>query len=99
MGMGSDPAALDLRQGPLAVLFGALYREAVAFVCDRMGVEVDEIQPDHQVVAASRDLEISAGRIRAGTVAAVINAIPAVIAAPPGVFTPPVFAPFVRWRA
>jgi hypothetical protein len=26
----------------------------------------------------------------------VINAIPAVVAAPPGVFTPPVFAPFAR---
>jgi hypothetical protein len=169
MGMGSDPAALDLREGPLAVLFGQLYREAIAFVCDQMNVEIEEIQPDHTVVAATRDLEIAAGRIAAGTVAAtewrwhaicagrrfltlsviwtmdqdlpgyqhrnhwtveiegrpdlhlsldmsdppgtglrtkagqyvtaaaVINAIPAVVAAPPGVFVPPVFAPFTRW--
>jgi 2,4-diaminopentanoate dehydrogenase len=134
-------------------------------------VRVEEIQPDHRVVPASRDLEIGAGQIKAGTVAAtewrwhaisagqrfltlaviwtmdpelddyagrdhwtvdiegrpdlhltldmsdppgtglrtkagqyvtaaaVINAIPAVVAAPPGVFAPPVFAPFVRWRA
>jgi hypothetical protein len=147
MGMGSDP---------------------VAFTCDRMGVMVDEIVPDHRVVCAERDLEIGAGRIAAGTVAAtewrwhaissgqrfltlsiiwtmapeladyagrhhwtvevegrpdlhlsldmsdppgtglrtkagqyvtagaVINAIPAIVAAPPGVFAPPVFAPFVR---
>ncbi len=51
MGMGSDPDRLDLRAGPLAVLFGTLYREAIAFVCDRMGIEVDEIQPDHRLVA------------------------------------------------
>ena len=168
MGMGSDPDRLDLRAGPLAVLFGTLYREAIAFVCDRMNVVVDEIQPDHRVVAAARDLTVGAGVIRAGTVAAtewrwhaisagqrfltlsviwtmdpsldgyagrnhwtvdiegrpdlhlsldmadppgtglrtkagqyvtaaaVINAIPDVVAAPPGVFTPPVFAPFIR---
>jgi hypothetical protein len=38
-------------------------------------------------------------RTKAGqyvTAGAVINAIPAVVAAPPGVFTPPVFAPFAR---
>ena len=70
MGMGSDPDRLDLRAGPLAVLFGTLYREAIAFVCDRMNAGVDEIQPDHRVVAAARDLEIGAGVIRAGTVAA-----------------------------
>jgi len=168
MGMGSDPARLDLRDGPLAVLYGKLYREAIAFLADRMNVALDEIQPDHTVRPAERDLEVSAGRIAAGTVAAtewrwhaicagqrfitlsiiwtmdpdldgyagrnhwtlelegrpdlhlsldmsdppgiglrtkagqfvtagaVINAIPAVVAAPPGVFTPPVFAPFVR---
>ena len=168
MGMGSDPVGLDLRHGPLAVLFGTLYREAIAFACDRMNADVDEIQPDHRVVTAARDLAIAAGMIRAGTVAAtewrwhavsagrqfltlsviwtmdpsldgyagrghwtvdiegrpdlhlsldmadppgtglrtkagqyvtaaaVINAIPNVVAAPPGVLTPPVFASFIR---
>ena len=168
MGMGSDPVGLDLRHGPLAVLFGTLYREAIAFACDRMNADVDEIQPDHRVVTAARDLAIAAGMIRAGTVAAtewrwhaisagrrfltlsviwtmdpsldgyagrghwtvdiegrpdlhlsldmadppgtglrtkagqyvtaaaVINAIPDVVAAPPGVLTPPVFASFIR---
>jgi hypothetical protein len=70
MGMGSDPAALDLCSGPLAALYGQLYSEAIAFTCDRMAVAVDEIVPDHRVVAAERDLEISAGHIAAGTVAA-----------------------------
>ena len=168
MGMGSNPVGLDLRHGPLAVLFGTLYREAIAFACDRMNADVDEIQPDHRVVTAARDLAIAAGMIRAGTVAAtewrwhaisagrrfltlsviwtmdpsldgyagrghwtvdiegrpdlhlsldmadppgtglrtkagqyvtaaaVINAIPDVVAAPPGVLTPPVFASFIR---
>ncbi len=168
MGMGSNPVGLDLRHGPLAVLFGTLYREAIAFACDRMNADVDEIQPDHRVVTAARDLAIAAGMIRAGTVAAtewrwhaisagrrfltlsviwtmdpsldgyagrghwtvdiegrpdlhlsldmadppgtglrtkagqyvtaaaVINAIPNVVAAPPGVLTPPVFASFIR---
>lgn len=149
MGMGSDPAALDLRDGPLAVLFGQLYREAIAFVCDQMHIEIQEIQPDHTVVATEwRWHAISAGRrfltlsviwtmdpdlpgyqgrnhwtveiegrpdlhlsldmsdppgtglrTKAGqyvTAGAVINAIPAVVAAPPGVFAPPVFAPFTR---
>jgi len=168
MGMGSNPAALDLRAGSLTALYSQLYGEAIAFTCDRMGVPVDEIAPDHRVVCAERDLEVGAGRIAAGTVAAtewrwhaiaagqrfltlsiiwtmdpkladyagrhhwtvdiegrpnlhlsldmsdppgtglrtkagqyvtagaVVNAIPAVVAAPPGVFTPPVFAPFTR---
>jgi hypothetical protein len=168
MGMGSDPARLDLQAGPLAVLYGRLYGEAIAFVADRMNVPLDEIRPDHTVLPAERDLKVSAGHIPAGTVAAtqwrwhaisggrrfltlsviwtmdpeldgyagrhhwtvelagrpdlhltldmsdppgtglrtragqyvtagaVINAIPAVVAAPPGVFTPPVFAPFAR---
>jgi 2,4-diaminopentanoate dehydrogenase len=171
MGMGSDPAALDLRGGALAGLYGELYGEAIAFTCDRMNVSLDEIVPDHRVVAAERDLSVGAGVIKAGTVAAtewrwhalsagerfltlsviwtmdpsladyagrhhwtveiegrpdlhlsldmsdppgtglrtkagqyvtagaVINAIPAVVAAPPGVFAPPVFAPFTRTQA
>ena len=70
MGMGSDPGHLDLKAGPLAVLFGTLYREAIMFVCDRMGVLVDQIEPDHRVLAAPRDLTIGAGVIGAGTVAA-----------------------------
>lgn len=70
MGMGSDPGHLDLEAGPLAVLFGTLYREAIMLVCDRMGVLVDQIEPDHRVLAAPRDLTIGAGVIGAGTVAA-----------------------------
>lgn len=67
MGMGSDPAELDT-DGPLPRLYGKLYLETIAFMADRMGVVLDEVVPDHRIVPASRDLDIAAGRIRAGTV-------------------------------
>ena len=70
MGMGSDPASLDLQAGQLATLYGKLYGEAIAFLAGQMNVVLDEIRPDHRVVAADRDLQVGAGRIRAGTVAA-----------------------------
>ena len=171
MGMGSDPATLDLSAGPLTVLFGKLYAEAIRFFGDRTGTTFERIQADHRVLPATRDLAVSAGVIPAGTVAAtewrwhgiadgkrfvtlsviwtmdptmpeyegrnhwtvhlegkpvldltldmadptdsrfqtkagqyitagpVLNAIPDVVAAPPGIFTPPVFAPFRRQGA
>ncbi|GAA0233480.1 dihydrodipicolinate reductase [Cryptosporangium japonicum] len=67
MGMGSDPASLD-GSGPLPTLYGLLYRETIAFVCERLGVVVDDIVPDHRIVPASRDLTVAAGPIAAGTV-------------------------------
>ncbi|KAA1425178.1 dihydrodipicolinate reductase [Mumia zhuanghuii] len=67
MGMGSDPATLD-QSGPLPTLYASLYLETIAFMCERMGVSYDEVVPDHRVVPASRDLEVAAGHIAAGTV-------------------------------
>ena len=49
-------------------------------MCDRMGVEVDEIRR-----TTGTGLRTKAGQHV--TAAAVINAIPDVVAAPPGVFT------------
>jgi 2,4-diaminopentanoate dehydrogenase len=66
MGMGSDPAALDLLAGPLAALYGRLYGEAIALTCDRMRVAVDEIASDHRIVCAERDPEIGAAISRPG---------------------------------
>ncbi|KHL15136.1 hypothetical protein CLV56_1556 [Mumia flava] len=67
MGMGSDPATLD-GSGPLPSLYASLYLETIAFMCERMGVTYDEVVSDHRVVPASRDLEVAAGHIAAGTV-------------------------------
>jgi hypothetical protein len=66
MGMGSDPDRLNLRAGPLAELYGKLYAEAITFLADRMHVPLDGIEPDHTVVPAARDLEVSAGASRPG---------------------------------
>ncbi|MCT9935312.1 hypothetical protein N5079_34425 [Planotetraspora sp. A-T 1434] len=166
MGMGSDPAAIDLTAGELPKMYGMLYKETLAFMAERMGLDVERYEPDHHVELAGRDLQVAAGTIPAGTVAAtewrwhaiaggrrvltlsiiwtmdpelpryagrdhwtvtvtgkpsmtmtlnliepddpvsrttaaqfvtagpVIRAIPEVVAAPPGIFEPPVFAPF-----
>ncbi|WP_205752486.1 hypothetical protein [Cryptosporangium phraense] len=67
MGMGSDPASLD-GTGPLPTLYGLLYRETIAFLCDRLGVVPDDIVPDHRIVPALTDLTVAAGSIAAGTV-------------------------------
>lgn len=70
MAMGSDPDAIDLAAGGHAELYGMLYAETIRFMADTMGVTVERIEPDHRVVAATRDLDVPAGRILAGTVAA-----------------------------
>jgi hypothetical protein len=168
MGMGSDLRKVDLTSGPLPLLYGQLYCEAIQFFGDRTGFIFDRIESDHRVLPAERDLHVSAGIITQGTVAAtewrwhgivdgrrfvtlsviwtmdptmkiyegrdhwnvnihgkpdlhlslnmadpkdsqfktkagqyitagpVINAITDVVAAPPGIFSPPVFAPYRR---
>lgn len=67
MGMGSDPETLA--DGPLTRLYASLYLETIAYLCERMGVEYDEVVADHRVVPARTDIEVAAGRIAAGTVA------------------------------
>lgn len=68
MGMGSDPATLD-GSGPLPTLYGLLYSETIAFLCEQLGVVPDEVVPDHRIVPALTDLTVAAGSIAAGTVA------------------------------
>lgn len=171
MGMGSDPARLDLTAGELPALYQKLYSETLLFMAERMSLPVDRLEPDHHIELATRDLRVPAGLIKEGTVAAtewrwhlvsegrralslsivwtmdpelpryagrdhwtvtvkgrpgmtmtlnliepdepgsrttagqyitsgpVIRAIPEVLAAPPGIFEPPVFAPFTFGEA
>ncbi|MGI8331204.1 NAD(P)H-dependent amine dehydrogenase family protein [Actinomadura scrupuli] len=70
MGMGSDPAAIDLAAGELPRLYGKLYAETLAFMAERMGLAIDRIEPDHHVEVTDHELRVAAGTIRAGTVAA-----------------------------
>ncbi|MDA5193508.1 NAD(P)H-dependent amine dehydrogenase family protein [Govanella unica] len=70
MGMGSDPASIDLKDGKLARLFTDMYRQPVGALAERLGVTLDRIEADHQVTLAPEDIEARAGIIKAGTVAA-----------------------------
>lgn len=70
MAMGSDPDAVDLESGEHAQLYGLLYRETLAFMGDAMGVAFDEVRSDHRVVPSVRPLDVAAGHIAEGTVAA-----------------------------
>ena len=70
MGLDSDPAERDIRDGPLGELYGALFSEVLHFFAAEIGGEVTDIQPGHRLTLADNDIEIAAGRIRPGRVAA-----------------------------
>ncbi|MBB3033703.1 NAD(P)H-dependent amine dehydrogenase family protein [Alteriqipengyuania lutimaris] len=70
MGLDSDPAAKDIREGPLADLYGTLFSEVLHFFAAEMGGKVTEIVPDHRLTLAEKDIETAAGPIRPGHVAA-----------------------------
>ena len=70
MGFGTDPASNDITRGPLARMYTELYSETFALVAAALGTTVTTLEPDHRLTLAPRDLAITAGTIRQGTVAA-----------------------------
>jgi len=70
MGLGTDPSQSDIRTGPLATLYTSLFSEVLYFSAHAMGTQVKQITPDHQLTLAPYDLEVAAGPIAKGTVAA-----------------------------
>lgn len=70
MGLGSDPEKADIRKGPLAALYGALFSEVLHFCAHHLGRSISSIAPDHQLTLAPQDIELIPGTINAGTVAA-----------------------------
>lgn len=70
MGLNSDPAESDIRQGPLADLYGALFSEVLHFFAAELGGTVTEILPDHRLTLAPREIMTGAGPIQPGRVAA-----------------------------
>jgi hypothetical protein len=70
MGLNSDPAVQDVRNGPLAKLYSSLFSEVLHFAAHTMGTRIASIEPDHQLTIAPRDIMIPAGTISAGRVAA-----------------------------
>lgn len=70
MGFGSDPATGDIREGPLATLYGTLFSEVLHFAAAELGSHVTEIVADHRLTLAPEALTLKAGTIAAGHVAA-----------------------------
>lgn len=70
LGMGSDPHQLDLGSGPLAELFNGQFGEQIYHLAHRLGMTVERIEPDHEVLTTPEDIHAVAGVVPAGTVAA-----------------------------
>lgn len=70
MGLGSDPAQSDIRKGPLAALYTALFSEVFHHAAAALGTRLASLIPDHQLTLAPNDIQIAAGSIARGTVAA-----------------------------
>lgn len=70
MGFGSDPAVNDIREGPLATLYGTLFSEVLHFAAAELGSHVTGIVADHRLTLAPAPLTLRAGTIAAGHVAA-----------------------------
>ncbi|KQW72081.1 hypothetical protein ASE17_04225 [Phenylobacterium sp. Root77] len=70
LGMGADPAGLDLKDGPLARTFTDMYAQSVAALAQKLGIELDAVEADHSVTLADNDFDVRAGVVRIGTVAA-----------------------------
>jgi hypothetical protein len=70
MGLNSDPAERDIRQGPLATLYGTLFSEVLHFFAAELDSEIAEIVPDHRLTLAPHEIMTKAGPIAPGHVAA-----------------------------
>lgn len=70
MGLGSDPEKRDIRKGPLAELYGALFSEVLYFCAHHLGSPIASITPQHQLTLAPHDIALIPGTISKGTVAA-----------------------------
>jgi len=67
MGFGSDPAAYD----PRRLSFGAVsFGPSLHLVADALGTPLSTVEASGEVATARRDVQIAAGTIPAGTVAA-----------------------------
>ncbi len=68
MGFGRDPSGFDPRG--VAHHLGATFGGSLGVVADAIGLPLDDIVATGEVAVARRDVEIAAGQIAAGTVAA-----------------------------
>lgn len=70
LGFGASLHEADLNESswPPAELMTGMYSEVVAQLVDSLGLTLDHIESDHEVLPATKDLETAAGRIKKGTV-------------------------------
>ena len=67
MAFGGDPASFDARRfGHLAQAFGP----SLSVLADAIGLPIDAVESSGEVAVAAHDVEIAAGTVKAGTVAA-----------------------------
>lgn len=69
MGLNSDPAENDVREGPLAKLYGTLFSEILHFAAAELGTSIAEIASDHRLALAPANMVVRAGPIGKGRVA------------------------------
>jgi len=70
-GMGSDPENIDLTDsGPVTALMTGMYAEVIALLAHRLGMQLEKVESDHQVTVAPEDIQVRAGVVPSGTVAA-----------------------------
>ncbi|OHV65350.1 dihydrodipicolinate reductase [Pseudofrankia sp. BMG5.36] len=67
MGYGQPPAAFDDRR---AAYLGEAFGPSLSLTADAFGAPIEEITASGEVAVATHDVDIAAGRIAAGTVAA-----------------------------
>ena len=70
MGLGSDPAERDIRDGPLAALYGTLFSEVLHFFAAELGGAITRVESDHRLTLAPQEIATAAGPIGEGRVAA-----------------------------
>lgn len=70
MGLNSDPEESDIRDGPLATLYGTLFSEVLHFFAAELGGKITTIESDHRLTIAPREIATAAGPIGEGRVAA-----------------------------
>ena len=67
MGFGRDPEQFDVRRfGHIATAFGP----SLSALADAIGLPIDAVEPGGEIAVATHDVEIAAGTVKAGTVAA-----------------------------
>ncbi len=70
MGLGKAPADYEAHSARYRAWLGGLFAESVWMVADGLGVELDGIETTEEVELATEPLEIAAGLVDKGTVAA-----------------------------